>query len=174
MILLRTAVALGAATLALGLAGAAASAVEITTPVGGATASGSDVTVAGGAARPGTTVVVTAAAGSGPNIAVASCDASAGGEGTWSCALTGLGPGAWTLNAAGTNANGAAETTPLRSFRVGPGGPPEAPPALATTGDALNTPLATAGAALLAVGAGLFYRERRRPAPHLRAGSRVP
>ncbi|HEV7709654.1 MAG TPA: LPXTG cell wall anchor domain-containing protein, partial [Asanoa sp.] len=158
MILLRTAVALGAATLSLGLAGAAASAVDITTPVGGATASGSDVMVTGGAARPGTTVTVTAAAGSGPNIDVASCDAPVGGAGTWSCGLTGLGPGNWTLNAAGTNTNGAAETTPLRSFRVGPGGPPDAPPALATTGDALNTPLATAGAALLALGAGLFYR----------------
>jgi LPXTG-motif cell wall-anchored protein len=170
MIFLRTAVALGAATLALGLAGAAASAVGITTPVDGATASGSDVLVAGGAARPGSTVVVTAAAGSGPNIDVASCDAPVGDTGTWSCALTGLGPGDWTLNAAGTNTDGAAETTALRDFRVGPGGPPDAPPALATTGDALNTPLATAGAALLVLGAGLFYRERRRPT----AGSRVP
>ncbi|GIF51006.1 LPXTG-motif cell wall-anchored protein [Asanoa ferruginea] len=168
MILLRTAVGLGAAALALGLAGGAASAVDITTPVGGATASGADLLVSGRAARPGTTVTVTAAAGSGPSIDVASCDAAVGDAGTWSCALSGLAPGSWTLNAAGTSANGAAETTPLRSFRVGPGGPPDAPQALATTGDALNTPLATAGVALLALGAGLLYRERRRPGRKLR------
>ncbi|MEV4621592.1 LPXTG cell wall anchor domain-containing protein [Asanoa sp. NPDC049573] len=162
MSLLRTAVALGAAAVTLGLTGAAASAVDITTPVGGATASGDEVLVTGTAARPGSTVVVTAAAGTGPDIDVASCDAPVGDAGTWSCALTGLAPGSWTLNAAGTNPDGAAETTPLRGFRVGPGAQADAPPALATTGDALNTPLATAGAALLALGAGLFYRGRRR------------
>ncbi|GIF62716.1 hypothetical protein Ais01nite_07510 [Asanoa ishikariensis] len=157
MILLRTAIGIGSAALTLALTGAAASAVEITT----ATPSGPTLAVSGGDARPGTTVVVTGATGSGPEIDVASCDAPVGAGGTWSCELTGLRPGAWTLNAAGTDADGHAETTPLRGLQVGPGGPPVDPPELATTGDSPNTPLAVAGAALLALGAGLLHRIRR-------------
>ncbi|GIF54011.1 hypothetical protein [Asanoa iriomotensis] len=153
MILLRTAVALGAAALTLALPAAAASAVEVT----GVTVDGASATVSGAAARPGAAVVVTAATGSGPDIDVASCGGSAGAAGTWSCVLTRLGPGRWTLSATdGT------ETTPLRAFQVGPGGPPADPPALATTGDPLDLPLTVAGAALLALGAGLLWRSRSR------------
>jgi len=158
MIMLRTAVGLGAAALTLALAGAAAGAVEITRTA----ASGAELIVSGGDARPGTAVAVTAATGSGPAIDVASCEAAAGDAGAWSCTLSGLGPGLWTVNAAGTDAGGGAETTPQRTVRVGPGGQPAEPPALATTGTPLNTPLAAAGAALVAVGAGLLYRDRRR------------
>jgi len=157
MILLRTAIGVGSAALTLALTGAAASAVDITTT----TATDSALTVSGGDARPDTTIVVTAATGSGPEIDVASCAAAVGPAGTWSCELTGLRPGAWTLNAAGTDADGHAETTPLRGLQVGPGGPPAEPPALATTGGSPNTPLAVAGAALLVLGAGLLHRVRR-------------
>ena len=158
MIVLRAAVGVGCAALTLTLAGAPASAVEITS----AAATGPALTVEGGDARPGTTVVVTAATGSGPDIDVASCDARVGDTGTWSCALTGLRPGAWTVNAAGTDTDGHAETTPLRAADVGRAGTPAERPALATTGRPLNTPLAVAGAALLALGAGLLHHRRRR------------
>ncbi|MEV4534144.1 LPXTG cell wall anchor domain-containing protein [Asanoa sp. NPDC049518] len=162
MILSRTAIGLGAAALTLAVTGTAASAVEITTAT---STDGDALAVSGGDARPGTTVVVTGATGSGPEIDVASCEAPVGAGGTWSCDLTGLRPGAWTLNAAGTDADGHAETTPLRDLQVGAAGPPAEPPALATTGGSPDTPLAVAGAALLLLGAGVLHRVRRLRVP---------
>ncbi|SNS67367.1 hypothetical protein SAMN05421812_101355 [Asanoa hainanensis] len=153
--LLRTAIGLGSAAIVLALTGTAASAVEITTT----NADGVALTVSGGDARPGTTVVVTGATGSGPALDVASCAAPVGPGGSWSCELTGLRPGAWTLNAAGTDDDGAAETTtPLHGVQVGPGDPA----ALARTGAPTDhLPLAAAGAALLALAVSVLYRVRR-------------
>ncbi|GIF78106.1 hypothetical protein [Asanoa siamensis] len=158
MTLWRTAAGVGAAALTLALAGGSpAAAIEVTT----VTAAGATATIAGGDAKPDTTVVVTASTGSGPHIDVASCGATVDEAGTWSCDLTKLGLGEWTLSAAGTDASGAAETTALRGFLVGPGGPATDPRTLATTGTPRNLPLAAAGAGLLALGVALLYRRSR-------------
>ncbi|MEV0719787.1 LPXTG cell wall anchor domain-containing protein [Asanoa sp. NPDC050611] len=151
MTLLRTAIVTGAAALTLALSAGPARAIELT----GVSVAGTAATVSGGAARPGATVVVTAATGSGPEIDVVTCGATATAAGTWSCLLTGLRPASWTVSASDHVA-----ATPLRGFQVGSGGPPADPPELATTGGSVNLPLAAAGAALLAVGAGLRRRSR--------------